>query len=95
MRKARTADAAITQKHPGRPTPPEGPRPFRESLTQLAIRIYDTSDPPVSANRAAHLAGIRRQTLYRALAVREKTFHRRCPYCHRLPLHGGDAEPSA
>lgn len=67
-----------------------------EPLTHLAARIFDTSDPPVSANRAALLAGIRRQTLYLYLHRRALTRKKRCPHCQQLlPQFHGDPETRA
>lgn len=42
-----------------------------ESKTARAIRLYDT-DPAISAYKAALVTGITPQTLYRALAARER-----------------------
>lgn len=58
---------------------------MKESKTDLAVRIYDTSDPPVSAYRAAVLAGISPVTLYQRLARRERLAATQCPLCHRYP----------
>ena len=56
-----------------------------ETRTEFAMRLYDTATPPVSANRAAGMAGIHRNTLYAALQRRQDQVEGRCPHCHRHP----------
>lgn len=56
-----------------------------ESLTDYALRIFDTAEPPITPYRAAKLAGIRPETLYQRLREREQYEAERCPHCHRYP----------
>lgn len=56
-----------------------------ESLTDFALRIYDTAVPPVSIYRAAKLAGISPVTLRSRLVARERYEQTRCPQCGRFP----------
>lgn len=60
--------------------------PTKESLTQFAMRLFDTSEPPLSYYRAALLAGIRPVTLYKALRLRERQEGARCPHCGQTPV---------
>ena len=67
--------------------------PAPESRAQLAVRLYDTSEPPLTLTECARLAGIRPQTLRTTLLRRVHYETVRCPHCHQLPRKPWTARP--
>src|SRR5262245_41614380 len=61
------------------------PKQPTESKTDFAVRLFDTSDPPMTYYRAAKLAGINPVTLYQRLRLRERLEATICPLCGRYP----------
>lgn len=69
---------------------PKKTKPIVETRSAFAMRLFDTSDPPLSVGECARLAGIRVQTLLVSLQRRERYVTMRCPLCHQLPSRPRD-----